>query len=348
MTVGRQPANHRDLMIRSSLLLFALTVAFGAAAGTTTGAPATASAVPRNVIVETDMDASDAMALLYLLRRADVEVTAIVVDGDGEARCPRGATNALSLAALAGKPDIPVGCGRPQPLQGAHVFPKAWRDAADNLWGLPRPARPARAPAGSGEQVFRAALQSAAGRVDVLTLGPPTELAAVLLRGGAAVSAKIRSVTMMGGAVGVPGNITWPPTITNPYAEWNFYVDPTAANVVFRSGLPITLVPLDATNDVPLNAAVAARLGRSPSAAFVRRLIKLFPPAFELYFWDQLAAAVLVEPTIGRYANKRLTVIEREGPESGRTVQAADGARVRVTIAADRARFERSFTSTLR
>ena len=201
MTVGRQPANHRDMMIRSSLLLFAVTVAFGAAAGTTTGAPATASG-PRNVIVETDMDASDAMALLYLLHRADVKVTAIVVDGDGEARCPRGATNALSLAALAGKPDIPVGCGRPRPLKGTHVFPKGWRDAADNLWGLPRPAKPARPQAGSGERVFRAALQSAPGRVDVLTLGPPTELAAVLLRGRPALSAKIRSVTMMGGAVG--------------------------------------------------------------------------------------------------------------------------------------------------
>jgi inosine-uridine nucleoside N-ribohydrolase len=268
------------------------------------------------------------------------------VDGDGEARCPKGATNALSLAALAGKPDIPVGCGRPRPLKGTHAFPTGWRNAADNLYGLPRPTGPA-PPAGSGERVFRAALQSAPGRVDVLTLGPPTELAAVLLRGGAALSAKIRSVTMMGGAVGVPGNITFPPTIKNPHAEWNFYVDPTAANVVFRSGLPITLVPLDATNDVPMSAAVAARLGQSPSAAFVQRLIKLFPP-FDSYFWDQLAAAVLADPTIGRYTNRRLAVIEREGPESGRTVQAADGAQVRVTIAADRARFEKSFTSTLR
>lgn len=345
MTVGRRPTSPRDLLVRSSLLLFAVAVAVGAAAGTTAGAPSAASAVPRNVIVETDMDASDAMALLYLLHRSDVKVTAIVVDGDGEARCPRGAMNALSLAALAGKPDIPVGCGRPRPLKGNHAFPKAWRDGADNLWGLPRPAIPARPPAGAGEQVFRAALQSAPGRVDVVTLGPPTELAAVLLRGGAALRAKIRSVTMMGGAVGVRGNGGPPGRIQ---AEWNFYVDPRAASVVFRSGLPITLVPLDATNDVPLNAAVAARLGRSPSAAFVRRLIKLFPPSVELYFWDQLAAAVLVEPAIGRYANKRLAVIEREGPESGRTVQRADGARVRVTVSADRARFERSFTSTLR
>ena len=58
------------------------------------------------------MSASAAMALLYLLRRADVEVTAIVVDGDGEARCPIGATNALSLAALAGKPDRSAVDGR--------------------------------------------------------------------------------------------------------------------------------------------------------------------------------------------------------------------------------------------
>jgi inosine-uridine nucleoside N-ribohydrolase len=283
--------------------------------------------VAHNVVVETDMSADDAMALLYLLRRADVEVAAIVVDGDGESRCPIGATNALSLTALAGKPRVPVGCGRPRPLQGNHAFPEEWRDFADKLWGLPRPAKPAHPRAGSGEHVFRAAIQSAPGRVEVLTLGPPTELAA-LLSADAALGGKIRSVTMMGGAVGVPGNIT-SPEIRNPYAEWNFYIDPHAANVVLRSGLAITLVPLDATNDVPLNAAVAARLGRSPSAAFVRRLIEsLLPSTF--YFWDPLAAAVLVEPAIGRYANKRLAVIEQEGQQSGRMVQAADGARVHV------------------
>ena len=235
------------------------------------------------------MDVSDAMALLYLLGRADVEVIAIVVDGDGEARCPRGATNALSLAALAGKPDIPVGCGRPRPLKGTHAFPKGWRDGTDNLWGLPA-AGEARAPAG---RVRGASVPSGTPvgpgpcrRVDARAADRARRRSSPRR---ASLSAKIRSVTMMGGAVGVPGNITWPPTIKNPHAEWNFYVDPTAANVVFRSGLPITLVPLDATNDVPMNAAVAARLGRSPSAAFVRRLIKLYAPLLEMYFWDQLA-----------------------------------------------------------
>jgi inosine-uridine nucleoside N-ribohydrolase len=97
---------------------------------------------------------------------------------------------------------------------GKHAFPEEWRDFADKVWGLPRPGKPAHPPAGSGEHVFRAAIRSAPGRVEVLTLGPPTELAALLSADGA-LGGKIRSVTMMGGAVGVPGNIT-SPEIRNP------------------------------------------------------------------------------------------------------------------------------------
>jgi inosine-uridine nucleoside N-ribohydrolase len=303
--------------------------------------------VAHNVIVESDMDASDAMAILYLLSRGDVEVAAIVVDGDGEARCPIGATNALSLAALAGRPNLPVGCGRPLPLQGTHAFPTVWRDYVDRFFGLPPPSTPTRPPAATGEQVFRAALQSAPGRVEVLTLGPPTELAA-LLTADPALGGRIRSVTMMGGAVTVPGNITWPPGVGNPHAEWNFYIDPHAANVVFTSGLAITLVPLDATNSVPLNAAVAAQLGGSPAAAFVRRLIESQLPSSTLYFWDPFAAAVIVESTVAVYADKRLTVVEAEGPESGRVVEAAGGGQVRVALSGNRTRFETTFASTLR
>ena len=76
----------------------------------------------------------------------------------------------------------------------------------------------------------------------------------------------------------------------------------------------------------------------------VRRDVLLGLPTPEAY----LASTDYLGGTIGRYANKRLAVIEREGPESGRTVRAADGARVRVTMSANRARFESSFVSTLR
>lgn len=304
--------------------------------------------VAHNLIIETDMDFSDAMAIPYLMARADVEIAAIVVDGTGEARCPKGATNALTLAALVGRPNTPVGCGRPAPLQGTHAFPTVWRDLVDNLFvRIPVEAGPARSPAGSGDEVFRQAIASAPGRVDVLTLGPATELGG-LLSTDPQLGGRIRSVTMMGGAVSVPGNITWPPGVGNPYAEWNFYVDPHAANVVFRSGVAVTLVPLDATNALPLNSAVAARLGQSPSATFVRKVIESLLPSTTLYFWDPLAAVAVVEPGISTYVEKRLAVVEGDGPQSGRVIETGDGGQVRVAVTADRSRFEESFASTLR
>ena len=302
--------------------------------------------VQHAVLIETDMAADDVMAILYLLMRPDVNVRAIAVDGTGEVHCPTGATNALSLIALAGKPSIPVGCGRSLPLQGRHAFPAPWRQRVDGFFGLPLPATPAGSPAGSAEEVLRAAIEAAPGRVEVLTLGPPTEIAAAL-SSSPTVGSRLRSITMMGGAVDVPGNLA-AGGIANPYAEWNVYVDPHAVNVVFRSGVPVTLVPLDATRFVPMNMAVAGRLGQSATAAFVRRLIEWILPTGSYDFWDPLAATVLVDPAVASYAQKRLVVIEDEGAESGRMIERQSGPPVRTAISVDRSRFENTFVETLR
>jgi inosine-uridine nucleoside N-ribohydrolase len=291
----------------------------------------------RSVVIETDMAADDVMAILYLLNQRHVDVRAIAVDGVGEARCPTGARHALSLLALAGKPQVPVACGRTLPLQGAHAFPTAWRDFVDGFFGLPLPAEPVGVPAASAEVLLRNALQSAPGRVDVVTLGPPTELAAALTA-SPQLSARLRAITMMGGAVGVPGN-------ANAYAEWNFYIDPRAVNVVLQSGAPVTIVPLDATRFVPLNAGVAGRLGAAPTSQFVQRLINILLPFAGYQFWDPLAAAVAVKPDVATYETKRLSAVENEGPDSGRLVETAGAKAVRVAVAADRARFESVFVS---
>ena len=152
---------------------------------------------------------------------------------------------------------------------------------------------------------------------------------------------------MMGGAVDVPGNLA-AGGIANPYAEWNVYVDPHAVNVVFRSGVPVTLVPLDATRFVPMNMAVAGRLGQSATAAFVRRLIEWILPTGSYDFWDPLAATVLVDPAVASYAQKRLVVIEDEGAESGRMIERQSGPPVRTAISVDRSMFENTFVETLR
>lgn len=293
--------------------------------------------VLRSVVIETDMAADDVMAILYLLGQRDVDVRAIAVDGVGEARCPVGARHALSLVALAGKPGLPVACGRPVPLDGARTFPTSWRDFVDGFFGLPLPAEPVGTAASSAELLLTTAIESAPGPVDVITLGPPTELAAAV-RAAPALAQRIRAVTMMGGAVGVPGN-------ANPYAEWNFYIDPWAVNVVLRAGAPVTIVPLDASRFVPLHAGVAAQLGISPTAQFLQRLLNVLLPFAGYQFWDPLAAVVAVRPDVATYETKRLSAVEGESPEAGRLVETADARPVRVAVAADRTRFESLFVS---
>ena len=89
-------------------------------------------------IIDTDMAADDWMAILYLLQRPDVDVRAITVTGAGEAHCQPGVQNALGLTALAGRPQIPVACGRETPLKGDHAFPMDWRKNVDALLGANR------------------------------------------------------------------------------------------------------------------------------------------------------------------------------------------------------------------
>ena len=102
--------------------------------------PLTEDALP--VIIDTDMAADDWIAILYLLMRSDVDILAITVTGAGEAHCAPGIRNALALAALAGRPEIPVSCGRETPLAGQHTFPEEWRTRVDDLLGLSLPENP--------------------------------------------------------------------------------------------------------------------------------------------------------------------------------------------------------------
>lgn len=109
--------------------------------------------------------------------------------------------------------------------------------------------------------------------VEILALGPPTNVADAL-RASPTLGKRITSLTVMGGALDVPGNVG------TGNAEWNFYVDPAASDIVLRSGIPSTLVPLDATNAVPYNAPFFERLGRNrrtAAARFVYEALSLPP-----------------------------------------------------------------------
>src|SRR5215216_413097 len=201
---------------------------------------------PKSVIFDTDMAHEDMFSALFLLSHPNVDLRAITVSGTGEAHCGPGVENALGLVAVSGHEDIPVACGRETPLAGNHEFPADWRQAADDAYGVSIPTGGAASNLSASDLIIDI-LQNAEELITIVAVGPLTNIAEAIQK-EAGIAANIREIYIMGGAVKVEGNVGNSGVgIQNEYAEWNIYIDPTAANIVFNSGIPIILVPLDAT-----------------------------------------------------------------------------------------------------
>lgn len=292
------------------------------------------------VVVDTDLSFDDAIALLYLLRSPSIDIRAVTVAGTGLVHCPAGARNALQLLALGGRLDVPVACGRGTPLAGVNAPPEDWRKSADGLFGLELPPAAAKP-----ERDAIALLRREAPNATVLELAPMTNLAGAL-RAEPALAGQIHRVVAMGGALSVPGNVDQAPT-----AETNAWVDPTAMRIVLRSGVPLTLVPLDATNQVPVTPYVGETMKRyhyaTPEATAVWDLLwSTGMVNGGSYFWDPLAAVSLVDPGVLATAERRIDVLTGGG-DPGRTVVSGTGTRTTVATDANRVRFERDLLGTL-
>jgi inosine-uridine nucleoside N-ribohydrolase len=299
------------------------------------------------------MAVDDWLAILYLLGRPEVDVRAITVAGTGESRCEPGIRNARALVALAGQPDIPVACGRDTPLEGSHAFPKPWRDRVDGLLGLSLPDGPNQSAPGTAVDLLGSTLGSSPTKVTMLTLGPLTNVAEAL-RQSPELADRIDATYVMGGAVGVDGNVGVSGVeIDNQFAEWNVYVDPLAATLVLEADVRVTLVPLDATNHAPVSVAFVDHLAAdsdTPQAKFVSDVLTQMHDAVAsgtYYFWDPFAAAVLVDESLTSFESASLSVVTNEGPESGRITVAAAGPQTRYATSADLERFEQGFIDSL-
>ncbi|NWG15563.1 MAG: nucleoside hydrolase [Chloroflexi bacterium] len=308
----------------------------------------TAAQTARPVIIDTDMGSDDWMAILYLLNTPDVAVQAITVTGTGLAYCDAGVHIALGLLALADYGDVPVSCWRETPLMGENAFPAEWRTNMEAAEGLGLPAGGAAAEQ-DAVALFTSVVEVSAEPVTVLALGPLTNVGAALDADPSLIE-KIEMIYIMGGAVDVAGSGV---TEQNTTAEWNIFCDPHAARLVFESGAPVTLVPLDATNDVPVTMDFVGRLDaarQTPEAEFVYNMLvgsQGFIESGGYYFWDPLAAAVLSDESLVALQDRDVTVIDTPGPENGRTKPVGNGPEIRVATAPDAAAFEQRFIETL-
>jgi pyrimidine-specific ribonucleoside hydrolase len=316
-------------------------------------APPRPSPLRRAVIVDTDGGADDLMAIAFLLSRPDIHVEAITIV-NGVAHVPAGGRNVLRLLALAGHNDIPVYLGRQSPLFGTQEFPAERRATADELPGITLP-EPKRSPDSRDAADFLLKrLLDAAHPVQILALGPLTNLAEVFSHTPRAARTG-RQLVILGGAVRVSGNLGDAGVFQteNTSAEWNMFIDPGAAKIVFTSGAQIRLVPLDATQRVPVDMALfeqfTSRAG-TPLAKFVAQVLATNRDQIRQGYYfarDVLAAAVLANPAVVTFRPLAIEISDKPG-EVGRTVEIKNRRpNSQVAIDADPLRFRDVFMIAL-
>lgn len=313
----------------------------------------TVANTPNPIIIDTDMAADDWMAILYLLQSPLAEVKAITLAATGEAHTRPGINIGCRLLKLASKEGIPVTTGRSKPLKGNNTFPLAWRLAVDARLGLRLPGTKQKRDQATAVELMIQQLSTAVTPITIVALGPLTNLGE-LLQTRPDLKENIAHIAIMGGALAVPGNIQAPGVrIRNPHAEWNIFVDPVAANIVFASGIPVSLVPLDATNKTPLTLAFYEKVAAdhtNPAAEFVYRLLKRLKNLIgrhQYYFWDPLTAVITTHPHIAQFTSYPVCVIEDEGPTCGRTARSENGPPIHICTGVDQTIFETIFLETL-
>ncbi len=191
------------------------------------------------IIIDTDPGQDDAVAILLALASPEIELLGVTAVA-GNVPLALTQVNARKILELADRRDIPVyaGCEAPlrRPLVTAeHVHGKSGLDGIE----LPAPRLPLQ-PGHAVDFIIDTLRAEPAGTVTLVPIGPLTNIATAFQRAPDIIG-RVRQIVLMGGAYFEVGNIT-------PAAEFNIYVDPEAARIVFGSGVPLVVLPLDATH----------------------------------------------------------------------------------------------------
>lgn len=210
---------------------------------------------PRKIILDTDPGQDDAIALLLALASPELDILGVTAVA-GNVPIELTEKNARKICELAGRPDVKVFAGASRPMVGdlvtaEHVHGKTGLDGPE----LPEPTMPLME-IHAVDFIVEILMNHAPGEVTLCTLGPLTNIALALVR-EPRITERVREIVMMGGGFFEGGNIT-------PAAEFNIYVDPHAADVVFRSKIPIVMMPLDVTHKAltsPERIAAFRKLG---------------------------------------------------------------------------------------
>ncbi|WP_417309960.1 nucleoside hydrolase [Devosia sp.] len=277
----------------------------------------------RKIIIDTDPGQDDAVAILLALASPDeIDVQGIVAVA-GNVPLALNVKNALRVLELAGRPDVPVYAGCERPLRrrlvtAEHVHGDTGLDGPD----LPEPSIRPQTQHGV-DYLIDMIKTHAPGELTICALGPLTNLGMALAK-APEIAKRIGEIVLMGGGYFEGGNIT-------PVAEFNIYVDPDAADIVFRSGVPIVVAPLDLSHMMQATPARLQRirsLGNRAGQAVFEMLS--FSERFDLKKYgtegaplhDPCVIAYLLQPNL--FEGRRINVTIETGSELTMGMTVAD------------------------
>jgi len=306
----------------------------------------------KNVILDCDVGVDDALALILAFHSPELEVKAVTgVNGNVPLdRVFENIQKVLSLLRPTKKPIIAKGASHP--LKGKAIYAhsvhgrtglgeaKIERKDGEEWWTLY---------GGPAWELITANARQHPQQVTLIAVGPLTNLALGIQKDLEGMK-HLKEIVIMGGAVRTGGNVT-------PHAEFNIYSDPLAAKMVFESGIPMTLVPLDVTHQVFLTPSLMEERVKPIGNTFSKFIIEAtdydpearrFRNRETIFLHDPLAVGAVIDPTLVEKKRLCLTVETEEGDHWGKLIEAREGPETNVCLGVDSGRFLELFVSRLR
>lgn len=283
-----------------------------------------------NLIIDHDGQVDDVISILLQLLTRPEKVKAITcVPGDSFTVPGIWVTkNLLKVFVPSRISDIPIGYSD---NEGKNPFPNDWRNDSFLLTRIPfwhDEASLLKTDLEATEKavsvISRVLEKSENYGTDILVTGPLTNIADVITQNPTLIK-KIGRIFFMGGAIGVRGNVraAW----RDGTQEWNVYNNPAAFDTVLRSGIALTLVPLDATENVPVTREfrdiIRDLSANGPQYRFIHQALETVAhhiDAGTYFFWDTLTSLVALEPSLVT-TEQMLVHVTLTGPAEGRTMR---------------------------
>jgi inosine-uridine nucleoside N-ribohydrolase len=306
----------------------------------------------KKVVIDCDVGVDDALALILAFHSPELEVEAVTgVNGNVPLDTVfANIQKVLTLIEPKSRPLIARGADRPLKGNTIHAHSVHGKTGLGEAKIVLREGEEwwEKFPGSADELILKLAYQFP-NELTLIAVGPLTNLALGIQRNLEGMK-KLKEIVIMGGAVRTRGN-------TTPYAEFNIFSDPLAAQIVFESGLPITLVPLDVTHQVFLIPDWMEEQVKPLNTPFSNFLIEAtgyniethrFRNRESIFLHDPLAVGVGIDPDLVRIEKVPLQVETREGEYYGKIIEVKEGPVINVCLGVDAERFLELFVSGLR